>query len=278
MLIIYFFQAIYPFLFIGFTTNRQGKSIGALLGFLLATVFPSIALGKLQNGSIKFQYDPAPLISQSNPPASINIYQHLATSSRTPEDTQMQQTESTLHFTKVPPRNPEVIQTFSNNDKYYNEYLEPFIPETQKVKRAASSRYFKRNRYNIRRRNPEHFLDYYTYYDYPVLNSNKRNKKRTQVRRPALNYDYDYDYDFSRGGGLNRNQLRKKYKNKSRRNPDYYSDEDVDNDIEPVTTVLKPRQQETTSTTTETTTTQTTVITNGTITTNSSVTSVYGKH
>lgn len=267
-------------MFVGLSTNRQGKSIGTLLGFLLATVFPSLALGKLQNGSIKFQYDPAPLINQSNPPTSINIYQqHLATSSRIPEDTQMQQTESTLHFTKVTPRNPEVIQTYGDSDKYYNEYLEPFVPETQKVKRAASSRYYKRNRYNIRRRNPEHFLDYDTYYNYPILNSNKRNKKRThQVRRPALNYDYDYDYDFSRGGGLNRNQQRKKNRNKSRRDPDYYSDEYVDDDIEPVTALLKPRQQETTTTTTETTTTQTTVITNGTITTNTSVTNVFGKH
>lgn len=266
-------------MFIGLTTNRQGKSIGALLGFLIATVFPSLALGKLQNGSIKFQYDPAPFINQSNPPATINIYQQqLATSSRTPEDIQMQQTESTLHFTKVTPRTPEVIQTYGDNDKYYNEYLEPFVVETQKVKRAASSRYFKRNRYNIRRRIPEHFSDYDAYYDYPSLNSNKRNKKRTQVRRPALNYDYDYDYDFSRGGGFNRNQQRKRNKNKSRRDPDYYSDEDVDNDIEPVTPLLKPRQQETTTTTTEMTTTQTTVITNGTITTNASVTNGYGKH
>ncbi|XP_066258857.1 uncharacterized protein [Euwallacea similis] len=276
-------------------SQRQARTFGTLLGFLLATVFPSIAIGRLQHGSIKFQYDP--VLHSNAPPTSINIYPQ-ATITTTPSWETVtkplqvgEPTEDTsLHFTQIPPfRYSDVI---GGSIESAREYLVPSASETQKVavKRATFSKYvmpyrkYRYSNYNNRRRFPEYLSDYDSY-DY--AGPRMRNRKRTQVRRPMYsNYDYDYDYDGGRGQNRNKQQ-RRRNKNKNRRDPDYYSYEEYDNDVEPITPVVRPRQQQTTTqaTTTESeaTTNTITIITNGTTpststTTNASTSVDYGPY
>ncbi|KAL1493464.1 hypothetical protein ABEB36_011511 [Hypothenemus hampei] len=253
-----------------FPSERQGRFLGPFLGFFLATLFPSIALARFQQGSIKFQYDPLPML-KPNPPA-INIYQTAATTWQPVTKVPIEQVEPTKEsdLTVFRPPYPDLVSTIIDSP---SDFI-PLASDVHKVsvKRAASSRYHssnrKFNRFDSRRRPPE-YLDYD--YDYPRLKYRKRNKGRRPV---MLNYDYDDDYDFGRGSNRRKHNKRRN-NNKNRRDPDYYSDEDYDSDIEPV--VLRPRQQITTtaintidttvSTTTSTTTTttpSTTFITNGT--------------
>lgn len=165
----------------------------------------------------------------------------------------------------------------------------PEQSETHKisVKRAIAPRYltaYRRNRYSTRRRYPDYLeYDNYDYFTTPRL----RNRKRNNGRRP-IGFDYDYDYDYDYGKGQRRKQPRRKIKN-NKRDPDFYSDDEFNDDVEPVTNVLRPRQQQATTPPTTTTTAEattmpvTTSIINGstpattTTTTNTTTTTGYGK-
>lgn len=253
-------------------SQRQGRFLGPLFGFFLATLFPSLAIARLQQGSIKFQYDPLPSVQ----PPLINIFQTPApTAAPIKKEPQKFPIEASVlpgHYSDGPDLGLTNIGSA--------DYLIPANSEKVSVKRAVSSRYmpaYRRNRYNTRRRFPA-YLDYDSY-DY-ATNLRLKDRRRNQARRPAgLNYDYDYDY-YSPDRNQRRKQQRKKIKNNNRNYPEYYSDEDLDNDVEPVTVGLRPRQQQTTTESTDATDATTTVITNGTTpatTTSSSAPSGYGK-
>ncbi|KAH1029932.1 hypothetical protein HUJ05_003078 [Dendroctonus ponderosae] len=253
-------------------SQRQGRFLGPLLGFFLATLFPSLAIARLQQGSIKFQYDPAPSV---HPPV-ISLFQTpLPTQAPIKKEPQKFQLEATV-LPGYYADGPNVGLTNIGSA----DYLIPANSDKVAVKRAVSSRNvpaYRRNRYNPRRRFPA-YLDYENY-DY-LTNLRLKDRRRNQARRPAgLNYDYDYDY-YSPDRNQRRKQQKKKIKNNNRNYPDYYSDEDLDNDVEPVTVGLRPRQQQTTTDSTDATDATTTVITNGTTpatTPSSSAASGYGK-
>lgn len=140
------------------------------------------------------------------------------------------------------------------------------------IKRALPQRYHnayynKRNRFNRIKYNPSE----YTEYDYDYLTAEKLRNRRRNQRRPVKFDEYHYDdYDYEQGFSKWKQQQRRnrnKYRIKNN-NFNYYSSENLNDTIEHVTMIIKPRQQQQTmnpTTTTELTTMPSaTNITNGT--------------
>ncbi|XP_050314007.1 uncharacterized protein LOC126748676 [Anthonomus grandis grandis] len=244
------------------SSQRQGKFLGPLFGFFLATIFPNLAIARLQHGSIKFQYDPVPQYV-SNPP-SITIFQHPPS---TWEPATKPPEELLTNEPHIMYSDPEVT---ANND-----YIVPAESQKVTVKRSASPRYLnynrRINRYSTTRRR---FPEYDYLYDY-LANPRLRNRIRNQGRRPiGFDDDYAYDYDYGIKAPTKRKQpqyQQRRNKNRNKIDRDYYSsDEDLSNEVETITNSVRPRQRQTTTEGTTTTTTEgttmpsTTVITNGT--------------
>ncbi|XP_076261961.1 uncharacterized protein LOC143197419 [Rhynchophorus ferrugineus] len=176
----------------------------------------------------------------------------------------------------------------NDSDKFPDSHKQIISPDQRKkviIKRALPQRY--RNAYYNKRNRPNRVKYHpaeYTEYDYDYLTTEKLRNRRRNHRRPiGFDYDDNYDdYDYEqRPHKWNPQKRRNRNKNRMRDNDfNNYSSENLNDNVEHVTMIVKPRQQQQTmmpTTTTEPTTTPSaTNITNGTTqgtpTTNSSTT------
>ncbi|XP_030755948.1 uncharacterized protein LOC115882189 [Sitophilus oryzae] len=118
------------------------------------------------------------------------------------------------------------------------------------IKRSAPSKYYsayRRLKYKPRRTFPFEYFDYdYDYWLPPRL----RDRVRNRVRRPTGFEDVNY-YEYDEGFRPHKwKGQRKGNRNSNKKGSSFYSDEDLSEEVERVTPIIKPRQRQTTTATT----------------------------